>query len=473
MQYLRTVALAVLSIFLIIVLSIAYTTVINLGKQGSLYSDYGKFYQSAQFVLAGKNMYTPVFFTQNIVKKVGKTTVHKVSKPYRLPGNLNLPIFTLLILPLAYLSYGVSMWVWSLVSIVCGIGTIFLLRKQIFAESNSIKTLGLVIGFFAYYPTLATLHFGQITLFLLPLVVGAWLASRNNQALLAAILLGIATGIKPFFGLFLIYFLVRREWQATFIFTLTILISLLIPLLIFGKQTFFSYQETLNVINWTSSSWNISIWGMLGRFFGSNKEMNAALIPIVGLNSKVYLILAGLLLLTLIKFLRSNLDVNNTQKADINFSITLIIMLLVAPLGWIYYFPFLIVPLTVLWQFAQQKCYPIMLPLAIAIIIFLTGLPEGMIASGHITQANALSVFLWSSIYTITLIMLLVIFFRLSTHCVTQNNASFTITFSKNILFIIFITALLPSLIGAVKSVHTIALHHNGLKYYQIAYYGN
>lgn len=459
-------------IFLLLtLLSASYSVAIQFGKSSILSVDYGKFYQSTRFIVEGKNAYTPIFYThQSEVDGIKKI------KTGRLPGNLNPPFFNLLISPLAYMNYASSWFLWSVLSIGCGLLSIFLVHKKILQYELSNKNLFMILSivFFMYYPTFATIQFGQITLFLLPLVVGAWLAAREKRLFLTAVLLGITASIKPFFGIFFIYFLVRREWRALFLFIVVGLIGLLVSLLLLGKQTFLSYFLVLHQIKWVSSSWNASIFGFLMRLFGSTQEANVALIPMVGLIDKLYLPLYGLFCLLLIKFLLPKVTISTTQKCDLDFSVTLIVMLLLSPLGWIYYFPLLIVPFITLWQFVKNNNYPIGLFLLFILIVMLSGLPENLIATNEIKPENVVAIFFWSSLYPIALLLLLGNLFFLRTRLAQQAYPKNLTVVPNKILILLVVIALLPSFLGILKTAYNIKAHGAAsLQYYRFAYFGH
>lgn len=439
---------------LMLVLSTSYITAINFCKKGSLYCDYGVFYRSTTLALEGKDIYMPSY----VIKKNTETSPTK-KKPRRRADNLNPPFFTLLILPLGYLAYSTSILLWSGLSIAAGILSLWLLQKKIFPAASPTKKLALGLAFFIYYPTYATIHFGQTTLFLLPFVVGAWLAEREKNSYVAALLLGIATSIKPFFGLFLVYFLLRREWRKVFLFVATIIVGLATSAIFFGKETFLSYHEVLQQVAWFSSSWNASILGVLLRIFGGNHEFNFAIVPVAGLVEKLYLPLCGILLFILIRILWPQSKINSVQKSDIDFSTTLIILLLISPLSWVYYFPLLIIPIVVLLQFAKNNYYPLLLSVLVMVCIGLSGLAVPLFAANAITSQNALPVFLWSSCYTLALLILMGIFYFLRNNLPKYNNKISKEMLSLNTFTFLLVIALLPSLIGILRTTYQITVY--------------
>lgn len=471
---------------LISLVSINYTYPLTLGKISILYSDYGKFYHSQRLFIEGKNIYSPVYFIRN--KNSSKPGHSLLSKPtanskptysshlnfrqvprncepsgntaesssaksiVSLAGNLNPPFFTLISFPLAYLSYSHALLLWTFISMLAGCLSILLIQQKLDPTTLSLPTcLLLLIGFMSFFPTFVTLQFGQVSLLLLPLLVLGWRAVHDHRPIKAAIFLGLATSLKPFIGLFLIYFLIRREWHALIAFLLTILISILITTAFFGIDTYYAYYQVCHQIAWAASSWNASIYGFLLRLIGGT-EANTPLIPIPGLFIFAYPFLSGLLLLVLILFLRPLSCIADLQKkTDIDFSIILIGMLLLSPLGWMYYFTFLSIPFLILWNFSKKGIYPIGLPLLLAILLLVCNIPITLIPTNEIKASNVLPVFLSASLYFSVLLGLMGLLFAVRGHLSKKSTHHFE-RIPSNLLLLVCAVAFLPSILGITKT---------------------
>lgn len=457
-------------LLLSIILTSCYFTVIDFGKTGILYTDFGKFYQSGKFFLEKKNIYTPIYFTDNKTLDQNNQPQTKI-----LPGNLNPPFFTLLTLPLSYLSYANALWIWSLLSCIGVLASVYFLCKSstTLSRSSNYSAIGLAIIFFAYLPTFSNIHFGQVTLFLLPFVCGAWLAIRQNKPNTAALLLAIAAGIKPYLALFGLYFLINRQWRALFYFCLTGLMTLLLPLFIFGKITFINYFAVIDTIRWAASSWNASLLGVVVRLFGNAHELNTPIISKPYLSYPVYLVLSFLLILVLIKFLKTDFKFNINRKNDFSFCGILITTLLVSPLGWLYYFPLLCVPFIVLWELIGENYYSVFLTTSLTFILIASSLPAPLIASGYIKNALAVPVFIVSNFYTFALMYLLGLFFFLQAKLpIYRKPALQQMPIKTQNLLVVF--ALIPSLFGIIKTAVNIHDHGSQASHrYKIAYFGN
>lgn len=402
-------------ILLAILLMLNFIYPLTLGKTNILYSDFGKFYHSQQLFIQGKNIYTPIYFVKNNVHTSthGTQTKPTHSKVLKLGSNLNPPFFILLSFPLAYLSYPQALLLWTSLSIVAGaLGILLLQQKLDQAAFSASCALLLLIGLFSYFPSFVNLQFGQVSLLLLPLLVLGWRAARDEKTIRAAIFLGIATSLKPFIGLFLFYFLMRKKWRGLCAFFVTLLSCALIAALFLGLDSYLTYYHACQQIKWAASSWNVSIYGFLLRLWGGI-ESNVALLPAPGLITYLYPFLAGIFFLAIIHFLRPSVDIQAEQKVDLDFSVIILGMLLLSPLGWFYYFPLLSIPILILWQFSKKGIYPIALPIFLMTCIFFSNIPLSLFDSDQINAENGLRVFFGSSLYFLVLIGLTSLLFLL------------------------------------------------------------
>lgn len=458
---------------LIIILNFIYP--LTLGKTNILYSDFGKFYHSQQLFIQGKNIYAPVYFLKNKLDSSTHTTKTKPthSKVLKLSGNLNPPFFTLISFPLAYLSYPHALLLWTLISILAGALGILLLQQKLDPQHFSLScALLLLIALFSYFPSFVNLQFGQVSLLLLLLLVCGWRAARNGSAINAAIFLGLATSLKPFIGLFLFYFLMRKEWRGLCAFFATLLTCALIAALFLGMDSYVAYYHTCQQIKWAASNWNASFYGFLLRLWGGI-ESNVALLPVPGLVTYLYPFVAGLFFLAIIQFLRPAVDIQGEQKLDLDFSVIIVGMLLLSPLGWIYYFPLLSIPLLILWQFSKKGIYPIALPLFLMACLFLSNIPISLFSSDQINAANVYRLFLGSLLYFLVLMGLTSLLFLLRYRLTRDFELYFERTISPALLLLIGIVVFLPSYQGIGKATTNWILHskHYSQQYSFVAHH--
>jgi hypothetical protein len=136
----------------------------------------------------------------------------------------------------------------------------------------------------------------------------------------------------------------EKRYKVFLLTLITTLILWSLPLLSSGTELYLLYFKTLNQLGWYGNSWNASVYGLLFRLFGPTDH--------VLLIKLSYLLLSTLLFLW---YLNKLGQLNTRKIKHAAFSLTLIMMLLLSPLGWMYYFSLLILPLIVIYQALSQS----------------------------------------------------------------------------------------------------------------------
>jgi hypothetical protein len=167
------------------------------------------------------------------------------------------------------------------------------------------------------------------------------------------------------------------------------------------------YFNVLTRMLWFGDNWNGSLYGFLFRLFVDIKSyQNLEIIK------TIYPFLFIILLIWYGKKINSY---RKTTKIDFQFDhrafcLTLVMMLLMSPLGWLYYFSLLLMPLTVIWQSFNQKKSPSNKEIVLWILsLFLINFPMGYI---NVSSMN--SVIYKSSIYSLYFYGLVIITYLLS-----------------------------------------------------------
>lgn len=324
-------------------------------------SDFAVFYASLQFLLEGKDIYAPVpfnAFDQIQAQHTGRLMLHP---------NLNPPFFTLLLSPLGWLSYQAAFWAWSLLSLCSGVIGVILIQRADHKQDTD-YTLILLILLFAYFPTLTNILIGQTSLLVFMLVAGGWMAARQGRERLSGVLLGLAFAIKLFLGLFIVYFLLQRRWRPAIWFLATVAASWLLGLAALGPDSYQHYMHALGSVTWQSSNWNASAYGFFSRIFGGSENIPLINAPVLG--KTLNYLLAATLVALLAWLLRPIQQVAMTVRSDLGFSFTLVAALLISPLGWMYYFPLLLLPFFILFRLAYtyELSWKFKLPLLLTLL---------------------------------------------------------------------------------------------------------
>ncbi|WP_173237850.1 glycosyltransferase family 87 protein [Legionella antarctica] len=296
-------------------------------------TDFTSFYSSALAARQGHNPYQAMI-----------TSFLPVEKESYI--NLNPPIILLLFYPLTFFSYPVALNIWLTLSIIFGlIGAWFtfnIVFSQYFVKKN---WMSLYTAYLFLFSTLICLSANQVgTLLLLCLMLGYHFHLKNNDYP-AGIIWGFIIGLKLFPGLLFFYILRQNRNKLFAIMLVTIVLCFLIPLLVYGGAIYSQFYHAMTGIEWYENPWNGSVLAFIHRVFAELHYIDWT-IP-------TYIII---LFLALIGYLWS-LSPNDTQD-NINhqpFCLTLVMMLVLSPLGWIYYFPILLFPIMLLWTSIMKE----------------------------------------------------------------------------------------------------------------------
>jgi hypothetical protein len=289
--------------------------------------DFTCFYLYGKMAMEGLNFYNPVEF-QHILKIIELPIsindifireVIDVGCPYPPPT-------LLLFSTLGLFSFENAYIFWFILNHLFLIGSIILLKK-IFFDSNKfsgfmISTI-LVVTFNA---SLLTISYSQILFILLFVLL---MLFRYKEKPVSGLFLALAVFLKPFAGILLIYFIVRRRMQPVLVFILSFVFICLITTIFFGFLPFVEYLTNNPVLrepNWLfNESINQSLLAELLRFFTKNKIIAHGLYYLL---SFVLLSFTGILIYMKRK---------EYENYDIFFPLLLSISLLIYPSGMAYY----------------------------------------------------------------------------------------------------------------------------------------
>jgi hypothetical protein len=297
--------------------------------------DFPAFYSSSQMLTIGNRGYQ-IFLTTYlpIVKKIAP--------------NLNPPIFLMLFNPLVKFNYATALAIWSVLSFIAGIAGAgicfyYLLPQNILKK----KWLTLYLFYFTFFATLMNTtiaQFGTVMLLLLMLGYHFYMQQRDFAA---AFFWGMLIATKIFPALLLFFVLREQRYRLFWATLLVFLLLALFPLLIYGPQVYQQYFSIFGGVLWYGDNWNASMYGFLFRIFIDPHDTSQSLLWI----NMVYVVI---FLLSLLWYLKTIAQKGQDQKKS--FALTIIIMILLSPFGWVYYFTLLIYPLILSWVmlFAEE-----------------------------------------------------------------------------------------------------------------------
>lgn len=220
------------------------------------------------------------------------------------------------------------------------------------------------------WSSLYNLKLGQVSYFLLPLLCGGFWLFNRGYVKTAAILLGLLAALKLFFLIFLLLYFIRREWKLGGLFLLSFVVFFCAPLLYFSLldyRQFFQIMLNHEIIAIRSAlPMNASLLGVVMHVAAMiKKSQNQLGIQIATLILSLYVF---------VRWLKYDFDVLRFLPAfsnELRFSFLIVIAILCSPLGWVYYFLFLLIPLIVLFKIARDYALPtsFFTPFALAFIL--------------------------------------------------------------------------------------------------------
>jgi len=268
-------------------------------------------------------------------------------------GFLYPPPTILYFAPLGFLSYKVAVISWAIFNALFALGCIYLIYDLFFKKYKMNGLMLVTILFIFFKPVLQTVAFLQtnfIVLFYLLLV------KKYLDKKIAGCFLALAMFTKPYMAILILFFLIKKKWQAVVYFLVGSAILVGITVLFFGVAPFRSYMfnnPALRIPEWVYSEI-------------VNQSLHAVLIRldlISGGKSLMYIQIVVVIVLLSIFYLVYLLE---RGFYDYVLPFLLLIGLLLYP-GTLMYYGVLL--LFVVFQFFDQKTQ-----LAIANVYLITGI---------------------------------------------------------------------------------------------------
>ena len=295
-------------------------------------NDFGRFYYSAQYLLEGRDLYGPSPATLMPVSDVDSRQL----------WNLNPPHFQLLICPLGALSPGAALLVWTAASLASlALATRALVRAIGPLRWTPTQVVLVCFGLLAFAGTGSLLLTGQLSWLLLWPVITVWLDLRSGRWHRAGAILGALATVKPFFAILFAVLILRRQFRPLVTGVLAGSATIALGVLLTGPESYLSWLRALRSTDWSQSAMNASILGVLSRSLSANPYF-APFVHRPDLILPLWAVLAVSVAACTIG------AVVRREQTDASFSLLLLAGLLVSPLGWVYYWWFVLPPLVVL-----------------------------------------------------------------------------------------------------------------------------
>jgi alpha-1,2-mannosyltransferase len=289
--------------------------------------DFSCFYSSRLALAFGENPYNN-FIPSYIIAAVKK-----------IPANLNPPIFLWLFTPLIHFSYKLAFIIWSVISVLLGFLSLRLIIKLI--NPKNAPWLYYLI-YFSCFGVFANTAVGQLGALLLFLIVFGYYYFGKQRCYLAGFFWGAAIALKFFPGLLIIHALIKRRYHVVASMLSTAFALSIIPGLFYGKVIYKQYFAMLAKVSWYGDGWNWSLYAYILRLFMDTQGRLSHHYVVLA----IWVILAAILLVWYVKKLLSYDESCDNHQA---INLTIMLMAILSPMFWLYYFPLLVFPLLTTW----------------------------------------------------------------------------------------------------------------------------
>lgn len=318
-------------------------------------NDFFQDWASARNVLDGEPAYTPL--SASVSRYVPKVEGRR-SPAAHLPWNAHPPASVLATLPLALLDYPQAGTLWNVLSLIAlGASLGMIVRELNFPVPAwsilPIVTLGLLCS-----PIRTQVSQGQWNAPLLLLLTLAWAAGRRGRDSWAGFWVGSAVTLKLFPIFFLLYFTIQRRWQALIAGVVWMIVLSVVTAAVLGMDAYRDYyNRVLPTLREFRSGWaNASILAFWTKNFATGASHYGLFIePVI---KAPLLAHAGIVLSYAAVLATTFFFVNwckpicrsKSKYGDICYSLTMVTMLLLAPICWDHYLLLLALPLALVWS---------------------------------------------------------------------------------------------------------------------------
>jgi hypothetical protein len=306
-------------------------------------NDFGKLYYSAVFFTKGEDIYKPSPATSI---PIGRSHNKEFS-------NLNPPHALLAVLPLAKLSPLLALAIWSAASIICASVSVRLIVREV-GLVGSFDPMVLASVVLAFVGTQSVIMTGQLSLLLFLPATLAWLEGRRGRWGHAGVYLGGLMSLKLFLLIFLPYLCLRGRIRAACTAVLTALALFGGGILVFGTGPYGEWIRQLRAVDWTGTTMNGSLAGLLARGFGQNPQYRLLL---TSPRAVEVALIFGVGTIGIVTIWASTRD-TTCEAVDRAFALLILGALLISPLGWIYYIWLGLGPMAALWMSARGNDQP-------------------------------------------------------------------------------------------------------------------
>ncbi len=320
-------------------------------------SDYSTFYRT---IHTKDPMYDKYYYVYIHSSDFDFKTVPAKHSGLREAINLNTPIMNLFLKGLLNISN--KLWIntlcWTAISLIFSLISICFLMNY-FIDNKEISYhyfLPLTAMLWLSWPSIYAQIGGQVSYLILPFLSLAFLLGYLKKSIPMVLVLSFVASLKIFFMIFLLWFLIRREWKLSIIFIAAFIFYFFIPLAFFSwhdYREFFQLAEYQQLFIIRSA---FSMNGALLEFLTNTLHLFKINLSAKQLNLTAGVLSCYIIFRYIVYYYRYLRDLT-AYLYELSFSFTIVLALILSPLAWVYYYVFLLIPAVTLLKINQKHYF--------------------------------------------------------------------------------------------------------------------
>lgn len=292
--------------------------------------------------------------------------------------NYHPPFTALLFLPFSFLHFPWAFMLWNVFSLLLYVGLVLLLLQSYGLLTGQWLRLASVL--LLWEPFTSNSFLGQLSAALSFAIISGHLLLHAGRDRLAGVLFGVATLIKFYPGLIVLYLVSQRRWRCSAVFVVTLITGLLLMIFFMGSETLLAYVRTVipeQTRVFANYPLNISLGSAIKTLFEPTL-FSLPPFPIPWVGQVLTVLISGLLITAATLFSYYH---NEAKFADDIFALFCITMLLTSPITWYHSCILLLLPLALLTRaFVRRETHAS--SASLLLILILCGIPNQDLIDG-------------------------------------------------------------------------------------------
>jgi len=258
-------------------------------------------------------------------------------------------------------SYEAAISLWFMLNISLLLASVALLARYVPLRARRWLWLSPML----FLPVWQALVLGQVTIVLLALLTGVWVALREQRPALAGSLLALAAWIKVFPAVLLLLFAWHRNWRLLAGTIVTGLMLLLVQIVISGPATLVGFIRTLFDLiqngQPAANYENLSLFAFLSRLFAENQFVDPLLISPSLLSISRLVSLVGIVGITGYAIVRAQKRQPASGigwRSELQYALVIVTVLLMGSTLWVSGLPPLLLVYVLILRHQNQLARP-------------------------------------------------------------------------------------------------------------------